>query len=774
MLNVQSYYLKTKSYIGEKFRVLLSLKDVFIDGIITFLLSMVTMFSSVAPFGISFFAATITGSGWMIKMAAVIAGAFLSAGVSCGIKYLFSLIIFTVTTVMFSVTKPFVKAISLAMSVFLVNIIIFFTKDILLYDFFVALCESFLCFVSVFIIDRAYPVIRHPSSAHTSTVNELVCVAVVLSLMLMPFNCIPEFGGVSVVNILSLILCLSFSYKTDIGKSAAIGVILGAINGISEGNMAMMMGIYAFSSMCAGVFNHIGKTAVALGFILSSSFVSVFVGGSVDFLIDIYEIVAATLIFMITPGKILDYFEILSSTSDIHSGLTYTKFESIVTQKVSALSSALVHLSKKFISFNRNFSLYTKKEIITLFDECSERVCANCGMKYNCWQNSYKRTYGNMFDMMEICESQGEITNNTLPYEFKKNCVKTEEFMHEFNNMYKNYKSEKLWRMKIMESKNIAVTHLDCVAEVVNNIRDEINVNVDTEAEEEIYSALMKKGFSPAYVWVLVKNEERFEIDISLNEYKKDDEKKICQFVSDIIKKPMRVAGVNEDSRSKVITLLPRENYSVTVGVCQAIKDGENTCGDTYASVCMTDGGHFVAICDGMGSGDDAHNESVAVIELLKHLVEAGFTLDSALNLINSSLILRNRQEMFSTLDVCIFDLKKGTASFKKAGGAQSIVYSDGVTETIRTETLPVGIKISDGVGVFSRSVKAGGIVVMMSDGVADVDDDTLWIADICKERNRNNPQTIAKIIMDTAISKLNGECRDDMTVIVCKINSNV
>jgi len=774
MLKVQSYYQKSKSMFVSKISGLLSLKDVFIDGVMTFLLSLISMFSSATPFGVAFFAATFSHYGWFVKVGAVTFGAFFALGIAAGIKYLFSLIIFTFSVVMLSASKPLLRAAFMSASLFLVNVIILLTKDILLYDFFVAVCESFMCFVSVLIIEKAYPVTRHPSMVRSSTANELVCVAALLSLFLMPLAKVPEFFSISLINVLSLIICLSFAYKTDIGKSASTGVVLGALTGISQGNVSMMMGIYAFSSMCASAFNRFGKAAVTLGFILSASFMSVFVGGTIDYLIDLYEIVISATLFMLIPGRLLDYIGFLNEKSISGSDTAYLKFEQIVSEKIRKLSESLRYLSKKFISFNRSSNPYTKKEMINLFDECCAVVCANCGMKYNCWQNSYKKTYASMFDMMEICDNDGELRHSNMPYDFRKSCVKTEEFIYEFNNMYKNYKSEKLWRMRIMESKNIAVTHLDCVAEVVNNICEEINVSVDTDAEEEIYSKLTKMGYTLSYVWVLVKNDDQFEIDVSLVSYKKDDEKKICSIVSDVIKKPLRVAGVNENSRSKVVTLLPRENYSVSVGVCQAVRDGEELCGDAYASVCMTEGGHFVAICDGMGSGKDAHNESVAVIELLKQLVGAGFTLDSALNLINSSLVLRNRQEMYSTLDVCIFDLKSGAVSFRKAGGAQSIICSDEVCETIRTDTLPVGIKISDGVGVFSRSLKSGGLVVMMSDGVADVDENTHWIETVCKERKRNNPQTIAKVIMDTAIKKSNGECRDDMTVIVAKVSSNV
>ncbi len=775
MLKTQSAVLKTLKYFKEKSASLSMLKDNITDVIYGFILSLITMFSTVAPFGLSFFAATFSSSGWMLRAASVIFGIIMSLSLSMAVKYIFSLVIFTVLMVIVSRPKPIIKATLMAFTLTVVNCIIILATDFLLYDVAVAFCEVFVAFVSVLIMDKAYPLIKHRSGRTSISVNEIVCITTVYSLMLLSLVNVPEIFGISIVKVLSLILCLILCLKSDIGLGAAMGVVVGAIHGLIDSNVAMMMGMYAFSSMVGSLFRRAGRIGVSLAFMLASSFLSVFIGGTVDFLVDIYEIVIACTLFLFIPENFIRRFDFTSEYQYASGSFAvYDRLEAVVTNKVMKVSEALSHLGKRFITFNSLDDINNKKYLVTLFDECASKVCTHCGMKFNCWQTSYKRSYQSMFNMLEVCDNFGELTMSNMPYDFKRVCVKCEEFANEFNTMYKNYKTEKLWRMRLMESKNASVTQLDCVAEVVNDISDDIRVTVDTQAEEAISAELDKAGFNTQYVWVLVKDDEQFEINISMYSYRDDDSKNICAIVAEAIKKPLRVAGVNFSDDRYIITLLPQERYSVTVGVCQSSKDGEKFCGDSYASVCLTTGGHFVAICDGMGSGEDAHNESVAIMELLKQLIEAGFTLDSALNLINSSLILRNKTEMFSTLDVCSFDLRSGQASFKKAGGAESIVYSDGKCETLRFDSLPVGTKISDGVGTFSRHFKTGGIVVMMSDGVQDCDEDTNWICDIVKERKRNNAQTIAKLIMDAAHKKCNGKCKDDMTVVVTRIEENV
>ena len=61
-----------------------------------------------------------------------------------------------------------------------------------------------------------------------------------------------------------------------------------------------------------------------------------------------------------------------------------------------------------------------------------------------------------------------------------------------------------------------------------------------------------------------------------------------------------------------------------------------------------------------MGSGLTAYRESELVIDLLEQFLEAGFSKETAVRMINSALILRSDAQVFSTIDIASLDLYTG------------------------------------------------------------------------------------------------------------------
>ena len=85
----------------------------------------------------------------------------------------------------------------------------------------------------------------------------------------------------------------------------------------------------------------------------------------------------------------------------------------------------------------------------------------------------------------------------------------------------------------------------------------------------------------------------------------------------------------------------------------------------------MTDlpgGKKGVALSDGMGSGEDAFKESTMVVEMLEELLDAGFPVKTAIQMMNTALVIGREDVRFCTVDVSLFDLYSGSCEFVKAG----------------------------------------------------------------------------------------------------------
>lgn len=180
----------------------------------------------------------------------------------------------------------------------------------------------------------------------------------------------------------------------------------------------------------------------------------------------------------------------------------------------------------------------------------------------------------------------------------------------------------------------------------------------------------------------------------------------------------------------------------------------------------------MLAISDGMGSGEKARSASKFVINSLNNLLLKGFEQDETIELINSELNLNRDDEMYASLDMSILDLYKGNILISKNGACNTYIKNKKSVKVFRGSSLPIGIVKYAGLDIKEAELNEGDIILMCSDGLLDVKDDSKkdWIEEFLKNVNTNNVQKIADLITNEAIDKSFGTPKDDITVIVAKI----
>ena len=98
--------------------------------------------------------------------------------------------------------------------------------------------------------------------------------------------------------------------------------------------------------------------------------------------------------------------------------------------------------------------------------------------------------------------------------------------------------------------------------------------------------------------------------------------------------------------------------------------------GDNFAMMELPGGKKGVVLSDGMGSGETACRESTLVVELLEELLEAGFPEKTAIQMINTTLVMGREEIHYSTVDMTIFDLYSGECEIIKAGASSTFIRS--------------------------------------------------------------------------------------------------
>jgi stage II sporulation protein E len=175
-----------------------------------------------------------------------------------------------------------------------------------------------------------------------------------------------------------------------------------------------------------------------------------------------------------------------------------------------------------------------------------------------------------------------------------------------------------------------------------------------------------------------------------------------------------------------------------------------------------------------MGSGEAAQKQSRLTVELMEKFLKAGFKSDTAVRLINSSLLLKSSRDIFSTIDLCTLNLAGGSAGFIKLGAALSYIKTDGKITVVNSTGLPAGIVREIDVEKHFLSISGDTLILIISDGVADISLKNPacegWLEKELASVDTSNPQIIASRIMKKASTLVKNQIHDDMTVVAVSI----
>ncbi len=157
----------------------------------------------------------------------------------------------------------------------------------------------------------------------------------------------------------------------------------------------------------------------------------------------------------------------------------------------------------------------------------------------------------------------------------------------------------------------------------------------------------------------------------------------------------------------------------------------------------LSDGRYIIILSDGMGKGEAAAVESSLAVKTLANLIEAGFDIEIALRTLNSILLLKSEEEIFSTIDIGIFNRNSGRFKLYKVGAASTFVKRGDRVDTVKMAALPMGIVDGLKIDFVSLKLQPGDQIIMVSDGITDSvryrsgGDISEAGGDACKKRRR-------------------------------------
>ena len=213
--------------------------------------------------------------------------------------------------------------------------------------------------------------------------------------------------------------------------------------------------------------------------------------------------------------------------------------------------------------------------------------------------------------------------------------------------------------------------------------------------------------------------------------------------------------------------------YRNVQGIARMTKDGAGISGDNFSFLELERGELLLGLSDGMGSGSMACKESEMVLDLVERFMEAGFSVETAIRMMNSAMVMKGEDDLYSTVDLCKINLYTGKACLYKIGASATFIKREDEVECITSSSLPVGAKAQIEIETSETVLKNGDFVVMVTDGVLEylhVPKPEETMQEIIESIQTNNPGILAKRIMERVMLFTGGKARDDMTVLAACI----
>lgn len=724
------------------------------------------------PFGAAMFAACFDKSVAYLGVTVLCIG-LMTTGVGVGlVKYLIAALLFWIFTRInppFKRNRKIMESIVCGASVFVGGLVVLTYSFVGMYDILLLFMESIISAIMYIIFQKAKGLVEDGKNRNHAAQDELISVAVCAGVFITGMNGIVFPLNISLAHVVSVYSVMCLAMHSSLAAAGSAGLCIGFMSSMSTPDALITMGIYGLSALFGNLLKSFGRFGVAIGF-LGGAAVTLLYTQSVSALpVSVPDIAIGAAIFMATPKKVHNKIGAFFSKSlQLETVSIDVRMKEYLAMQLERSANAFKSLEECFSSASQKRLKIYNKEIGTLFDEVADRVCEGCSMAQKCWQSDFTKTYRNIMLLLDTIETKGVLTIGSVPRSFRECCIRTELFVVEFNHVYELYKKNLVRTGEAVVGRDLVARQYREISNLMSGMSKEIEAGFSfrEDLESEVVSELDKLGITVFEVSVV--ESEQGKIEVYLNIGPQKNTAAIEAALSEVMETPMGF----ESSSQHGMKFISKPRFSADIGVRRLSRDDSDISGDSITAFTADDYKLYVILSDGMGSGKEAMMESHVTLKLLKEFLQSGFSIKTAINMINSALCLKLDYECFSTVDLMCVDLISGVAEFYKIGGAESFIYKNGGVETVYSVSLPVGMLPDVKIQGQTKKLGDGDIILMMSDGITEAGYGAVrtdWLKkQICMPYDTMDK--MAQDILDTAIKKSHDSVTDDMTVAAIRL----
>ncbi len=528
-----------------------------------------------------------------------------------------------------------------------------------------------------------------------------------------------------------------------------------SIFGLCAANYEMGAGAagFAFAGILSGAFIKQGKIARAAGFVFFAAAGTLVSGADESSFRILTEAVIAGTAYVFLPISASRGF---SDISDSGAAMLLSERLNFAADALAGVGSGITAAAE---TLSGKYSLSPEK----IAEKAADRVCRSCPKSMRCWGKYYELFRGEFERLTEQLRTGEALNENSMKGECAKICLNKSGVSQAITSEYSRYLSAARDERRISEMRKIYTDRLMSTEQILRDLsKSDISDISDKAAEKRAENLLKDTGVKKPRAFVSV-GANRLHFEAYGETEPMVDKEYLGTLLERTLGREIDVPEISGGGKLFRITTNGVSKYSAKLGVYQLPKGQNTVCGDCYESFTDADGIFYVILSDGMGTGARARVDSAMVCSVCAKLIKSGISLSSALETVNTVMLIKSADESFATLDICRIDLNSGEGAVYKAGAAATYIKSSDRLIRAALNSAPAGTGGKISVPAQRFRVSAGDIIIMITDGAVL---DERWLA---RELSAPaEPKALSERIAKAARAADNGKNDDISVVAVC------
>lgn len=718
------------------------------------LLTRAVLLEHYAPFPLGFVAASGSGAEGFAAMCGAVLGYLLGMGFSPALRYAASsILIYSIAFGFFDVSvykKPWFMAVCAACVGAVTGFAYLSGAGWALRQFRDFLSEVALIGLSAMLF-RELDFEERPMGR-----GGLLMLCAALTSALAQWN--PSFsGGFAALATLTAARC-------GAGGGAMTGAVLGMAVGLSRGGTPLFAAVLSLAGALCGSVPRRNRLLSAGVFLSAGLFGLLWVHGSVS---AAWQLGAGCALSLCLPNPLLHRVDTLMMT---HEGLVpvFTPSADPANRRVRCRLEEQAGAYRSLHGRIQESLRHSRSESMTAVFECTaRRLCSRCALYPICWKRNYAETRETLTLIMGIMSDRNRAEKEDYPGKFRARCLYLDDFIRISNEELRFYRNRRLYQQRLRSSRMAVCAQYLQLARLLEDAAADIGQQQETDlaGAAAVERGLSRLGFH-AQVDIRLDERRRRTLELRGKNLSGLNSEEGSAAVSRILGARLEPVDVSRIRQGQLLVFQEAPPLLTTVAACSSQKEGQRVNGDTGTWFRDENGYLWVLLCDGMGSGTAAAEDSQLMTQLLEDFLHAGVDPTAALVTLTGALALRGEVSGgFTTVDLLSIDLFSGSAELFKLGGAPTYVRRKGAVSRVSGSALPAGLELDrEHHPDHSRfRLGDGDFVVLLSDGITDGSADAL-IRDSFAAFHGESPRELGRTILDM------GSAQDDRTVIVIKI----